>query len=104
MSDYETKLKTILENLVYDKQVNDALDCIQELNEEYNMEPSDLSIVIGGTHPYAAFQSEDGEIRIIGPPLDEFGKPINMKSSEESYEKDAEGLARKWKLNKRWDE
>jgi len=101
MSDYETELKTILENLVYDKQVNDALDCIQELNDEYNMEPSVLSTVIGGTHPYAIFESELGEIRIIGPPLKESGKYINIESSKETCEEDAEKLAFEWDLNNR---
>lgn len=101
---YESELETILYELLIDKQVCDALDCIEELNEKYNMKPAFKAVMIGGVHPYAAFEFENGEIIIIGPPLKEFGKQVNIKTTKELYENRCKELANEWALNQRWNE
>lgn len=93
---YESELKTILENVIYDKDVPSTLDCIQELNEKWNMKPSTKYMLIDGIGMYSAWKSADDVVIIIGP------NNFRVESSKETYYSDLKALNDEYELNKRF--
>lgn len=100
---YENQLKTILENLVYHKDVNSAIDCIYELNEEYNMTPGVMVTIKEMSDHFYALEKDSGEIIIAGPSdaTNHRGRCIKInncvESSPETYTDDLKRLEHDYK-------